>query len=91
MTTPAHRVWQLRHTEYDNSDRSWAQPQDHYPLLHTAIHYSTIPSQPRTPDIRSPDQLLFYLTAIMPPRTYIAFALIFIYLELRNSELRHIT
>ena len=32
-----------------------------------------------TPDIRSPDWLLFYLTAIMPPRTYIAFALIFIY------------
>ena len=30
----------------------------------------------RTPDIHSPDQLLFYLTAIMSPRTYIAFALI---------------
>ena len=47
--------------------------------------------QLQTLDICSSDQLLFYLTAIMPPRTYIAFALIFIYLELRNSELRHIT
>ena len=50
-----------------------------------------VPVQLQTLDIRSPDQLLFYLTAIMSPRTYIAFALIFIYPELRNSELRHIT
>ena len=57
---------------------------DYLPVLSVLV-------QLRTPDIRSPDRLLFYLTAIMPPRTYIAFALIFIYSELRNSELHHIT
>ena len=33
----------------------------------------------RTPGIRSSDRLLFYLTATIPPRTYIALALIFTY------------
>ena len=51
----------------------------------------SVPVQLQTPDICSPDQLLFYLTAIMSPQMYIAFALIFIYPELRNSELCHIT
>ena len=69
-------------------------------LFHTISHdYLPVLSdlvKLRAPDIRSPDRLLFYLTAIMPPRTYIAFALIFIYSELwnsgtPNSELRHNT
>ena len=35
MRTPAH-----------GADWSWAQPQDHYPLPHTAICYSAIPATP---------------------------------------------
>ena len=65
-------------------------------LCYTQPSITPLFLQLRTPDIRSPDRLLFYLTAIMPPRMYIAFALIFIYSELRNSgtpdsELHHIT
>ena len=56
---------------------------DYLPVLSVLVRL-------RTPDIRAPDQLLFYLTTIMSPQTYIAFALIFIYPELQNSELHHI-
>ena len=51
---------------------------DYLPVLSDLV-------QLRTLDICPPDRLLFYLTAIMPPRTYIAFALIFIYSELQDS------
>ena len=49
------------------------------------------PSSTPKPGHSFPDWLLFYLTAIMPPQMYIAFALIYIYSELWNSKLHHIT
>ena len=59
-----------------------------YTISHDYLPVLTDLVKLRAPDIRSPDRLLFYLTAIMPPRTYIAFALIFIYSELQNSRLQ---
>ena len=63
----------------------------------TVILYHTQPSvtplflQLQTPNIHSPDRLLFYLNHNCVSMNLHCLALIFIYPELQNSGLRHIT